>query len=69
MVSRADILMLGLSAGIFGSLIGGLLLYAGMALVISGASVGWLLVLPAAPVGAGIGWIMGRRLAAKLPPG
>jgi hypothetical protein len=69
MVSRGDILMLGISAGVSGSLIGGLMLYAGMALIVSGANIGWLLMLPAAPAGAAIGWIMGRRLATKLPPG
>jgi hypothetical protein len=68
MISRGDILMLGISAGVIGSLTGGLLLYAGMALVASGANVGWLMVLPAVLVAATIGWIMGRRLAAQLPP-
>ncbi len=67
MVSRGDILMLGISAGVSGSLVGGLLLFAGLSLVINGYHVGWLLLLPAAPAGAVIGWIMGRRLAAQLP--
>ena len=58
--------MLGISSGITGSMIGGLLLYAGMALIVGGANVGWLLLLPAVLVGAGAGWIMGRRLAAQL---
>jgi hypothetical protein len=68
MVNRGDILMLGISAGVFGSLVGGLMLFAGMALIVNGANAGWLLLLPAAPAAGGIGWIMGRRLAAKLPP-
>ena len=67
MVSRSDILMLGISAGVIGSITGGLLLYSGMALIVSGANIGWLLLLPAVLVGAGAGWIMGRRLAAQLP--
>ncbi|CAH2604760.1 conserved protein of unknown function [Rhodovastum atsumiense] len=68
MISRGDILMLGISAGVSGALIGGLMLFAGMVLITSGANVGWLLLLPAAPCGAVIGWLMGRRLAAQLPP-
>jgi hypothetical protein len=68
MVSRGDIMMLGISAGVSGSLVGGLMLFAGLALIINGFHAGWLLLLPAAPAGAVIGWIMGRRLAAQLPP-
>ena len=68
MISRGDILMLGISAGVFGSLTGGVLLFSGMELIASGANIGWLLLVPAAPLGAGIGWMMGRRLAAQLPP-
>jgi hypothetical protein len=68
MVSRGDILMLGIAAGVFGSLTGGVLLFSGMELIVGGANIGWLLLVPAAPVGASIGWIMARRLAAQLPP-
>lgn len=67
MISRGDILMLGVSAGVIGSVTGGLLLYTGMALIVSGANLGWLLLLPAVLVGAGIGWIMANRVAARLP--
>ena len=67
MVSRSDILVLGLTAGVIGSLIGGLMLYAGLALVMAGNhAVGWLLALPAAPVGGVIGLLLARRLASKL---
>lgn len=69
MICRGDILMLGISAGVFGSLTGGVLLFAGMELIASGANIGWVLMLPAAPLGATVGWIMARRLAAQLPPG
>jgi hypothetical protein len=65
MVSRSDILVLGLTAGIVGSLVGGLLLYAGLALVMAGSHAGWLLALPAAPAGGGLGLLLARRLAAK----
>ena len=67
MISRGDILMLGVSAGVIGSVTGGLLLYSGMALIVSGANLGWLLLLPAVLVGAGIGWIMAHRVASRLP--
>ena len=69
MITRGDILMLGLAAGVFGSLTGGVLLFTGMELIASGAYAGLLLIVPAAPLGAGIGWMMARRLAARLPPG
>ena len=68
MVSRGDILVLGITAGVSGSLIGGLMLYAGLALIVGGVNLGWLLLLPAAPAGGIVGWVMGRRLAAQLPP-
>ncbi len=68
MITRGDIIMLGLTAGVCGALIGGLMLGLGMGLVAQGAHIGLLLVIPAAPVGAVVGWFMARRLAAKLPP-
>jgi hypothetical protein len=68
MVSRGEIVMLGIASGVSGGLIGGLMLGIGMNLVIQGVHIGWLLLLPAAPVSAVVGWFMGRRLAAQLPP-
>ena len=67
MVKRSDIIVLGLSAGVSGGLIGGLLLGIGMNLIIAGANLGWLLLLPAAPVSGLAGWIMARRLARDIP--
>ena len=66
MVTREDILVLGLTAGVVGSLVGGLMLYAGLALVLGGNHAGWLLALPAAPAGGGLGYALARKLAAKL---
>ena len=66
MVSRSDILVLGLTAGVIGSLVGGLMLYAGLALVMAGNHAGWVLALPAAPVGGVIGLLLARRLASQL---
>jgi len=67
MITRADILVLGLTAGVVGSLVGGLMLGVGLGLAVQGAHVGWLLVLPAAPVAGGLGWLLARRLAGRLP--
>jgi hypothetical protein len=68
MVTRADILWLGLAAGVGGSLVGGMMLGIGMGLVIQGAHAGWLLILPGGPVAGAMGYLLARRLAAKLPP-
>ena len=67
MVNRGDIILLGLSAGVSGALVGGTLLGIGMNLIVAGANIGWLLLVPAAPVSAVAGWLMARRLAAQLP--
>ncbi|SDB53260.1 hypothetical protein [Belnapia rosea] len=68
MVTRADILLLGLQAGVISCLVGGLMLGIGLGLVVQNAHIGWLLALPAAPVGGLIGYAMARRLAKRLPP-
>ena len=66
MVTREEILVLGLTAGVVGSLVGGLMLGIGMGLVIGGQHLGWLLVLPAAPVAGGIGYLLARKLAKRV---
>ncbi len=66
MITRADLLVLGISAGVTGGLIGGLMLGIGMNLIVAGANIGWLLLIPAAPASAIVGWIMARRLAKQL---
>lgn len=65
MIERGEILYLGLAAGVMGSLAGGMMLGIGMNLIVGGAPVGWLLLLPAAPMGALPGWLLAKRLAAK----
>lgn len=67
MITRSDILVLGLTAGVIGSLTGGLMLGIGMGLVVQGAHIGWLLILPGAPLGGAIGYLLARRLASQLP--
>jgi hypothetical protein len=67
MVTRTDIIWLGLSAAVAGSITGGLLLGIGLGLAVQGAHIGWLLILPAAPLSGGIGWLLARKLAKQLP--
>lgn len=67
MVTRGDVLWLGVAAGVIGSLTGGMLLGIGLGLVTAGAHGGWLLILPGAPVAGGIGLLLAKRLAGKLP--
>ncbi|WP_111400539.1 hypothetical protein [Humitalea rosea] len=67
MPSREDILILGLTAGTVGSLVGGLLLGIGLGMVTQGAHAGWLLVLPAAPIAGGLGYLLARRLVSRPP--
>ena len=66
MVKRSDIIWLGVAAGVTGSLVGGMMLGIGMDLIVNGAPVGWLLLLPAAPVAALPGWLLARKLASQL---
>ena len=66
MVTREEILILGLTAGVVGSLVGGLMLGVGLGLVVQGAHIGWLLVLPGAPVGGLLGYVLARRLTRQL---
>ncbi len=66
MVTREEILVLGLTAGVLGSLVGGMMLGIGMGLVIGGQHLGWLLLLPAAPVSGLLGYVLARKLARKL---
>lgn len=69
MISRSDILMLGVSAGVTGGLVGGLMLGIGLSLVVAGVNIGWLLLLPAAPLSGALGWLLAKRLARQMPPG
>ena len=66
MINRSDIIWLGVSAGVTGCLIGGMMLGIGMNLIVGGANVGWLLLLPAGPVGGLPGWLLARKLARQL---
>jgi hypothetical protein len=66
MITRGDILWLGIAAGVTGSLVGGMMLGIGMDLIVNGQVWGWLLLLPAAPAAALPGWLLARKLASQL---
>ncbi|MGI4802727.1 MAG: hypothetical protein ACRYF2_03745 [Janthinobacterium lividum] len=68
MISRGDILWLGIASGVTGGLIGGGMLGVGMMLATQGAPIGILLVSVGGPCSALIGWLMARRLAKQLTP-
>ena len=68
MVTREEILVLGLTAGTVGSLVGGLMLGVGLGMAVQGAHIGWVLVIPAAPISGMLGYALARKLAKKLPP-
>ena len=52
MVNRGDIVWLGIASGVMGCLVGGMMLGIGMDLIVNGQPLGWLLLLPGAPVSA-----------------
>jgi hypothetical protein len=66
MVNRADIVWLGISSAVSGCLIGGMMLGIGLDLIVNGQPLGWLIMLPGAPVSAIPGWVLARRLARQL---
>ncbi|MDR3532015.1 MAG: hypothetical protein P4L90_15880 [Rhodopila sp.] len=66
MITRNDILWLGVASGVTGSLVGGMMLGIGMDLIVNGQPWGWLLLLPAAPIAALPGWLLARKLARQV---
>ena len=65
MITKPDILVLGLTAAVIGGLAGGILLFTGMNLIITGQNLGWALLLATGPVCAAIGWLLAKRLCRK----
>jgi predicted lipid-binding transport protein (Tim44 family) len=63
MITRSDIIWLGVSSGVMGALVGGLMLGVGMAMVIEGGFLGFIFIIPGGPVAGLSGWLMSRRLA------
>ena len=66
MVDRSEIIWLGIASGVSGCLIGGMMLGIGMDLIVNGQPLGWLIMLPGAPVSAIPGWLLARKLARQL---
>lgn len=66
MVERSDIIWLGVSSAVIGSLVGGIMLGIGLDLLTNGMHIGLLIMLPGAPVSAIPGWLLARRLARQL---
>ncbi len=66
MITRADILVLGLRTAVIGGLAGGILLFVGMTLVMSGQNIGWLPMLLSGPVCGLIGYLFARSLANRV---
>lgn len=66
MITRGDILWLGISSGVTGGLIGGSMLGIGMDLMVRGQPFGFILITIGGPASALIGWLLSRRLARQL---
>ena len=66
MIQRSDIIWLGVASAVIGCLVGGMMLGIGLDLIVNGQPLGWLIMLPGAPVSAIPGWILARRLARQL---
>jgi hypothetical protein len=66
MVNRGEILRLGIASSVSGCLIGGMMLGIGMDLIVNGQQLGWLIMLPGAPISAIPGWLLARKLAQQL---
>jgi hypothetical protein len=66
MVNRSELIWLGIASGVSGCLFGGMMLGIGMDLIVNGQPLGWLLLLPGAPIAAIPGWLLARKLARQL---
>ncbi len=65
MITKPDILVLGITASVTSGLVGGILLFTGMNLIMGGQNFGWLLLLATGPVCAAIGWFLAKKLNRK----
>jgi hypothetical protein len=66
MITRGDIVWLGIASGVTGGIIGGSMLGIGMDLVVNGQPFGLVPIIIGGPSSAIIGWLMSRRLAKRL---
>ena len=66
MITRGDILCLGMASGVTGGIIGGSMLGIGFDLMVNGQPFGLIPIIIGGPSSALIGWLMSRRLAKRL---
>ena len=66
MITRGDILWLGIASGVTGGIIGGTMLGVGMELMTNGQPFGLIPIIIGGPSSALIGWLLSRRLAKRL---
>ena len=66
MITRSDIIWLGVSSAVGGALVGGLLLGIGLAMAVDKQPLGLLFITPGVPAAGAIGWVLSRRLARQV---
>lgn len=66
MITRGDLIWLGVSAGVTGGITGGLMLGIGSAMMIEHQPVGLIPIMVGGPFSGLLGWILARRLARQL---
>ena len=66
MITRKDIIWLGVSAAVTGSLVGGLMLGIGLGMVVNRIWGGFVFIAPGAPAAGLVGWLLARRLASQV---
>ena len=66
MITRGDIIWLGVASGVTGGLIGGMMLGIGIAMMLDGVYFGLLLISIGGPCSGLIGWLLARRLARQV---
>jgi len=69
MITRRDVVWLGIASALSGGLVGGILLAVGIALVLDRQLFGVVLAIAGVPASALIGWLLGRRLAQEMEGG
>ncbi len=66
MITRGEIIWLGVASGVTGGIIGGSMLGVGMDLMANGQPFGLIPIIIGGPCSAIIGWLLSRRLAKRL---
>jgi len=66
MITRGDIVWLGIASGVTGGIIGGTMLGIGMDLMANGQPFGLIPIIIGGPASGLIGWVLSRRLARRL---